>query len=206
MSSAHYLSSVPKANRLADDGASYTRMSGAVANRLAAIGFEQPVDVDLLPEKWWVLRVDAAAMDDQLECGGAMVTVEATTTAIVHRFDGYFCEVVGGPFETQADLNGCVWVEAGFDRLSLGAKALPCVIPGWIVKRLAAQGQFTPLPFSKLADAYWVCGMGGGVVSTHELEEQMRSELGMRHGITNGPFNSHAEATYAFDVLWESPE
>lgn len=206
MSSVHYLSSVLQANRLADDGASYTRMSATVASRLAAMGFEQPVDLDLLSEKWWVLRVDAAAMDDQLECGGAMVTVEATTSAIVHRFDGYFCEVVGGPFETQADMNGCVWVEAGFDRHSLGANALPCVIPGWTVKRLAAQGQFTPLPFSKLADAYWVCGMGGGVVSTQELDEQMRSDLGMRHGITDGPFKSHAEATYAFDVLWESPE
>lgn len=205
MSCVHYLSSVLQANRLADDEASYTRMSGTVASRLAAMGFEQPVDLDLLPEKWWVLKVDAAVMDDRLECGGAMVTVEATTSAIVHRFDGYFCEVVGGPFETQADMNGCVWVEAGYDRHPLGAKALPCVIPGWIVKRLAAQGLVTPLPFSKLADAYWVCGMGVGVVSTHELEEQMRSELGMSHGITDGPFRSHAEATYAFDVLWESP-
>ena len=110
MSSVHYLTSVLQANRLADDGASYTCMSGAVANRLTAVGFVQPVDLALLPEKWWVLRVDAAAMDDQLECGGAMVTVEATTTAIVHRFDGYFCKVVGGPFETQADMKGCVWV------------------------------------------------------------------------------------------------
>lgn len=191
---------------MAEDGASYTRMSSSVASRLAAVGFQQPVDLNLLPESWWVLKVDAAALHDQMESGGVTMMVEANTAEIAHRFNLYFCEVIGGPYDTWEDMNGCVWVISGFDPASLGPRALPCNIPGWIAQRLQDQGHATPIPFSKLADAYWVCGMGGGVLSTREPETRMRSGSGLLHSITDGPFGSHADASYAFDVLWESPD
>lgn len=205
MPSRHYLTTALPETGRPEDGATLTLMSSTVAIRLAAQGFQDPVDLDTIPGRFWILNIDANAMDERFEPGGVSMKIEARTSEIPFRSSMHFCEVIGGPFKTTDEMHGCFWISSELDRNMLSGQALTCHIPSWLVKRLEEQGHSFPLPFSDLIDSYWVCGMGGGVLSTRELEIRIRSDFALGHNITDGPFRSREDASYAFDSLWDSP-
>ena len=79
-------------------GALLCRMSNAVASSLVGMGLHEPVSLRHLPGKWWVVEVDAAAENSSLEPGGGVLRQVVTTGELQHRFSGYFCQVIAGPF------------------------------------------------------------------------------------------------------------
>ncbi len=79
-------------------GALLCGMTQEVVASLATLGLHEPVSLRNLPGRWWVVDVDAAADNPSLEPGGCMVRKVATTGELQHRFSGYFCRVIDGPF------------------------------------------------------------------------------------------------------------
>lgn len=79
-------------------GALLCLMSQAVAASLATMGLHEPVSLRNLPGRWWVVDVDAAAENPNFEPGGCMVRKMVTTEELQHRFGGYYCQVIEGPF------------------------------------------------------------------------------------------------------------
>ena len=85
-------------------GALLCRMSPEIAATLAGMGLHEPVSLRNLPGRWWVVDVDAAAENPNFEPGGCTVRKMVTTEELQHRFGGYFCQVIEGPFsEARAD-------------------------------------------------------------------------------------------------------
>jgi len=186
-------------------GALLSRMSPAVAATLAGMGLHEPVSLRLMAGKWWIANVDIASVNPGFEAGGGTARVVATSEELAHRYGDGYCEVVGGPFNHQDEINGSYFISSSFDRKRLGDLAALCEIPGWIASRQAKNGLAEPIPFPAMAGKWWVCGMGGGVCTTADIEIALRG--GERfHPITDGPFDTRDNAEYAFDVLWESPE
>ena len=186
-------------------GALLCRMSAEVAATLAGIGLHEPVSLRQLPGKWWIANVDLASVNPGFEAGGGNTRVVASSEELDHRYGDGYCEVVGGPFNHPDEVNGSYFVSSRFDRNRLGDLAALCEIPGWIASRQAKNGLAEPIPFPAMAGKWWVCGMGGGVCTTADIEIALRG--GERfHPITDGPFDTRDKAEYAFDVLWESPE
>lgn len=186
-------------------GTLLNRMSPAVVQTLASMGLHEPISLRNLPNKWWVANVDIASVNSGFESGGGTVRVTASTEDIVHRYSHYYCEVIDGPFNHPDEINGCYFVTYRFDPQRLGDQARLCILPSWLVSRLAQRGLDEPIPFLAMSGKFWVCGMGGGVCSTEEMEDLMRTGR-YRHYVTDGPFDSRGDADYAYDVLWESPE
>lgn len=85
------------------EGTLQLKMGPHVFKRLAEQGLQEPVSLTMLPGKWWKAHVDASADDSALESGGAYIRVVATTEMLVHHYAASFCEVVGGPFDTEVE-------------------------------------------------------------------------------------------------------
>jgi len=186
-------------------GTLLNRMSPDVVQALASMGLHEPVSLKNLPDKWWLANVDIASVNSSFESGGGTVRVEASTADLVHRYSYHYCEVIGGPFNHPDEINGCYFVTDRFDSQRLGDKARLCMMHDWLIYSLAQRGLHEPISFLAMSGKFWVCGMMGGVCSTEELEELMRSGQ-YRHYVSDGPFVSRDDAAYAYDVLWESPE
>ena len=84
-------------------GALLCRMSPEIAAKLAGMGLHEPVSLRHLASKWWVADVDAAAENSNFEPGGCTVRKVVSTEELQHRFGGYFCQVVAGPFDEYPD-------------------------------------------------------------------------------------------------------
>lgn len=95
------------------------------------------------------------------------------------------------------------FVQRDFDRSTVEDDAMFCEIPSWEAFRLLNEGYREPIPFAAMAGKYWVCGMDGGVMSTSEVKFAL--QFGGGRKVTDGPFDTEDEASYRFDVLWESP-
>lgn len=186
-------------------GSLLIKMTPAVANTLASMGLHEPVSMKNFPDKWWLANVDIASVNSNFESGGGTTRVEASTADLVHHYSYYYCEVIGGPFNNQEEINGCYLVSDSFDSQRLGNHALLCRVEDWVFSLIARSGLTEPILLRTLYGKFWVCGMGGNVCSTEELEELVRAGL-YRYRITNGPFDTRGDADYAYDVLWEHPE
>ena len=80
-------------------------MAPEVIKALAELGLHEPVSLRSLPGHWWVIDVDAAAENPNLEIGACMVHKVATTEEIQPRYSAYFCRAIKGPFvERPTDL------------------------------------------------------------------------------------------------------
>ena len=180
-------------------------MSSPVAVRLRALGFEQPVQLDALPGKWWSIRADLAALGFVSEPGCGFARTTASTEAIAGHFCLYWRDIQAGPFDCAED-SGAVYLAAPDAEVAwLGDGATVVRVPSWISRRLIERGLDEPVPLRKLAGKYWVCGLGGGSCSTAELEDRLRRDPASVN-ITHGPFDREEDAQYAFDLMWESPE
>ncbi|MBN8491069.1 MAG: hypothetical protein J0M00_06530 [Burkholderiales bacterium] len=180
-------------------------MSEPVVRRLALLGHAQPVLLSALPGKWWSINVDLAALDEANEPGCGYRCIDATSEAIGANHALYWCEIVAGPFDQEADATATYLASIEFDAAWLGPRAAVGRVEPWVCKQLQARGLTEPYPLTAVADAYWVCGMGGGVCATQELAKRVRRFPG-EAGVTHGPFDNEDDAHYAFDVMWESPE
>jgi hypothetical protein len=76
-------------------------MPAAVAARLRALGFEQPVVLDRLPGMWWSIHADLAALDRASEPGCGYAKAVASTEAISGHFSAYWMEMLDGPFDNE---------------------------------------------------------------------------------------------------------
>jgi len=182
-----------------------TKMSRAIADKLAAMGLHEPVSLRSLPGKYWRANIDASYENPHLESGGAYVVRAVTSERLSTISGACYTEVTAGPFDSLEEMVPCYFIEAGFDRTRANDDALFCEMSGWIVSRLAKKGLREPIRFADLAGKYWVCGMGGGVWSTASIESALRAGNFKWH-ITDGPFDSEDDAGCQFDCLWESPE
>ncbi len=185
--------------------ASITKMSRAIADKLAAIGLHEPVSLRSLPGKFWRANIDASYENSNLEPGGAYVERTVTSEQLSTISGACYTEVTAGPFDSLEEMIPCYFVEAGFDQSKAEDGAMFCEMSGWITSRLAKKGLRAPIRFSDLAGKYWVCGMGGGLWSTASIESALRA-CNFKWHITDGPFDSEDDAGYQFDCLWESPE
>ncbi len=79
-------------------GALLCRMSPEIAATLAGMGLHEPVSLRNLHGKWWIAEIDAAAENSSFEPGGGVLRQVVTTGELQHRFAGYFCQVIAGPF------------------------------------------------------------------------------------------------------------
>jgi hypothetical protein len=183
-------------------GTLLVKMSSHVVDALLAMGLYEPVSLSLLPGQWWVANVDASVDNASFEAGGCTTVVITTTEVLSQRYSSAYCEVTRGPFGSRDEIDGYYFATETFDRGRLGENAQVLLIPAWSAKQLTDRGMSEPFPLTALLDKWWVCGMGGGVVST----EQLAVGPGPRHHISDGPFDSKDDADYAFDVLWEAPE
>ncbi len=86
-------------------------MSAAVAARLRALGFEQPVELDALPGQWWSILADLAALGTVSEPSCGFGPTMACTEAIASHYCLYWLEIVAGPFE-RADDSQAVFLAA----------------------------------------------------------------------------------------------
>lgn len=180
-------------------------MGQPVASRLRALGYEQPVELELLPGHWWSIRADLAALGSSVEPGSGFGQTAASSEAIAGHFSRYWLDVVAGPFGRPEDREAVYLASREADIGWLGEQAIVVKIEPWLSRHLRELGHHEPVLLSSLADKYWVCGMGGGCCSTAELESLARQNPRSVR-ISHGPFDREEDAHYAFDVLWESPE
>lgn len=185
------------------EGALECFMTPSVARRLAHLGFTQPVPLRDLSGKWWRASVDVASLDSGIEPGSASRQVTITSEEIGAGYALHFCELTAGPLDSADGFEASYLATDACDVSWLGSSAKVIRIPGWIASRLAEQGFSEPVATRALAGFYWVCGMGGGVRSTQELEAVNAAENPFA-SVSNGPYKTKEEAQYAFDVLWES--
>ena len=181
------------------------RISAEVAAKLDVLGLHEPISLRQLPGKWWIANVDMASVNPVIEAGGGMATVIASSEALASEYAGNYCAVVGGPFNSREEVDGGFFVTNQFDSKMVGDRAQLCLIPNWMVRRLAEKGLVEPIPFSAMSEKWWVCGTGGGVYRTADIESALCSGKFFPR-ITDGPFDTKEQADYAFDLLWESPE
>lgn len=180
-------------------------MSRPVAARLLALGFEQPVELDSLPGRWWSVLVDLHTLDRAGEPGcGYARAVESTETVAAYFSMGWL-RIDAGPFDDANDAEAVYLAAAGTDTAWLGPDAKVLRVAPWISSALSARGFTDPVALNRLAGLYWVCGMSGGCCSTAELDVSIRDSRAAVD-ITHGPFERLEEAEYAFDRMWESPE
>lgn len=177
----------------------------SVASRLRTLGLEQPIALDDLPGKWWLIHADLAALGKVSEPGCGYAQTIASTEDIGGHYGNYWMEILGGPFEAAEDGDAVYLASQGTDVSWLGAAATVNRVSPWIARSLIARGLCEPVPLTRLSGMYWVCGLGGGCCSTAELDSRIRSSAGSVD-ITHGPFEHEEDAQYAFDVMWESPE
>lgn len=180
-------------------------MSAAVAARLRALGFEQPVELDALPGQWWSILADLAALGTVSDPGCGFGRTMASTEAIASHHALYWREIVAGPFERADDSQAVFLAAPEVNAVWLGEGVTVVRIAPWISRRLSERGFGEPVSLTRLAEMYWVCGMGGGWCSTAELENRIRRDP-QAVRITHGPFDCEDEAQYAFDVMWEPPK
>lgn len=76
-------------------------MPPAVAARLRALGFEQPVVLERLPGKWWLIHADLAALGSASEPGCGYTRTVASTEAINGHFGAHWVEILDGPFDSK---------------------------------------------------------------------------------------------------------
>jgi hypothetical protein len=180
-------------------------MSNPVAAHLRTLGFSQRVPLDALPNKWWSIAVDVAALESNIEPGCGYRRTVASSEAIGAHHAMYWCEIAGGPFDRAEDADDLYLASPELDVDWLGSGATVVRISPWISNRLSARGAPEPVHLKTLAGMYWVCGLAGGVCSTEELAGRLRRNQGSTR-ITHGPYEDEADAHCAFDVMWESPE
>lgn len=84
-------------------GALLCRMSSEIAAKLAWMGLHEPVSLRHLPGKWWIADMDAAAENPSFELGCSAIRKMVTTEELLHRFCGYYCQVIEGPFPEQPE-------------------------------------------------------------------------------------------------------
>lgn len=161
--------------------ASLRRMSSTVAKKLAAMGLKQPISLQLLPNRWWKVAMDAAEVGLVSEYGNAFVSRIMSTEALMHQ--GF--EVEDGPF--------IVWENQDISKAILNS------YPGkfWdariiqVAEKPDEQGQ---LHYS-------------GSDNGHTSEALMAAlDLGDSIQVFSGPYESEDDARYALDVRWEVPD
>lgn len=81
-------------------------MRESVAKTLEVFGLRAPVSLRHLKGLWWVARVDAASVYDNLEFGGGYCTRVVDTAALQHRYCHAYAEVTRGPFATEEEARG----------------------------------------------------------------------------------------------------
>jgi hypothetical protein len=180
---------------------SLIKMSQEVENNLKAIGLNEPVSLRQVQDKWWIANVDASVDNPNLESGGCMTRVIGTTEELARRYWAVYCEFTNGPYGSRDEIDGVCLVTKSFDRSKESSQATLISIPGFSARRLEEHGINEPFPLSLLENKWWICGLGGGVCSTRDLVEMVHSG----REVTDGPFDSKAQAEYQFDCLWESP-
>lgn len=180
-------------------------MTAAVAARLRALGFEQPVELDALPGQWWSILADLAALGTVSEPGCGFGRTMASTESIASHYGLYWLEIVAGPFSSEADSEAVFLAGQGVDVAWLGSGVTVVRVSLEVSRRLSESRMTEPVRLTALPGKYWVCGMGGGWCSTAELDARIRSNPGTVD-ITHGPFDHEEDAQHAFDALWESPE
>lgn len=85
-----------------------TLMGETVARALSILGLQAPVSLTHLVGLWWVARVDAAHVYENLEFGGAYCTRVASTLELIENFSDGYAEVTRGPFATQEEAAACL--------------------------------------------------------------------------------------------------
>lgn len=178
-------------------------MSRPVAARLRALGFEQPVELDSLPGKWWSILVDLEALDMASEPGCGFGRTMATTEVVANYHSMYWTEIAAGPFDQFEDAAAVYLAAADTDTSWLGPNARVNRVAPWISRALAARGFGEPVGLKNLAGMYWVCGMS--CCTTVELEVLIRGARAAVD-ISDGPFEQQEDAQHYVDRMWESPE
>lgn len=180
-------------------------MSRPVAARLLKLGFEQPVELDSLPGRWWSILVDLYTLDEVSEPGCGFRRAVANTETVAAYFGMGWLRIDAGPFDSANEAEAVYLAAAGTDTAWLGPDAKVVRVAPWISRKLSERGFPDPVALNKLAGLYWVCGMSEGCYSTEQLEARIRGE---RAGvdISHGPFDRLDDAEYYFDWMWESPE
>ena len=84
-------------------GALFCKMPACIAARLEAKGLFAPVSFKSLPGKYWWVRMDAAAENDNFEPGGITVKRIVSTEELAGVLVGYYAEVLSGPFDSRED-------------------------------------------------------------------------------------------------------
>lgn len=161
--------------------ASIRKMSEQVVRNLAKIGLHEPVSLQMLPNRWWKVNVDAAEVGQLSEYGCAYVTLFMSSD----RLARIGSEVVDGPFEAWANIDvaeAILMENAGkfWDATISNRPMLPVV-----------EGD----------DGY------AGYDNAYSSEELLAA-LADRKTIKvySGPYDTKDAAHYRLDVRWESPE
>lgn len=135
-------------------------------------------------------------------CGFTRTT--ATTEAIACHFCLYWLDIQAGPFDCAEECEAVYLAAPDAEVAWLGDGATVVRVSRWISRGLIERGFGEPVPLTRLAGMYWVCGFGGWC-ATAELEDRLRRDPASVN-ITHGPFDREEDAQYAYDLLWESPE
>jgi hypothetical protein len=161
--------------------ASLRKMSNTVAKKLAEMGLKQPISLQLLPNRWWKVAMDAAEVGLVSEYGNACVSGIMSTEALMHQ--GF--EVEDGPF--------IAWENQDI------SKAILKSYPGkfWDARTI----QVAEKPDEQVQLHY--SGSDNGYTS----EALMAAlDLGDSIQVFSGPYESEDDARYALDVRWEVPD
>ena len=90
-------------------------MSDPVAAHLRTLGFNQPVPLDELSNKWWSIAVDVAAMASDREPGCGYCRTVTSSEAIGAHHAMFWCEIEGGPFDSADDAQALYLVSSELD-------------------------------------------------------------------------------------------
>ena len=86
------------------DSAVLCKMEPKVVANLKRLGLTEPVSLRGFAGKWWRACVDAAWEHPNMEPGGLLMRVVASTEDLLNKYSGYYCEVYEGPFERKEDV------------------------------------------------------------------------------------------------------
>jgi hypothetical protein len=80
-------------------------MTADVAATLAAVGLHEPVSLRQVDGKWWRVNVDLAALGLVSEPGCGMTEVVASSDDLRGQYDGYYRQLIAGPFANAEEAN-----------------------------------------------------------------------------------------------------
>jgi hypothetical protein len=119
-------------------------MSRPVAARLLKLGFEQPVELDSLPGRWWSILVDLYTLDEVSEPGCGFRRAVANTETVAAYFGMGWLRIDAGPFDSANEAEAVYLAAAGTDTAWLGPDAKVVRVAPWISRKLSERGFPTP--------------------------------------------------------------